>query len=77
MSEALEIRIEEAWMQLIRMAPSRSRCVYLTKSRLLIWGERATRQIHLIEVGTYNREITLVDFREDVFFANDKMREAA
>lgn len=77
MSDALEIKIEEAWVALTKMPPKRRRTLYLTRNRNIVWGDNGTRNSHLQEIGTYNRTVTLEDFRGDVFWASERVRDAA
>lgn len=64
--EAIELEIENAWLEL-RVAV-RPRTIFLTTTNRLVWGG-AMRTTHAIEVGTYNSNVRLLDFREDTFFA--------
>lgn len=72
MSETLEIQIEKAWDMLIRMPSGRRRTLYLTVARRLVWASNDMRASRLIEVGTYDRTVALLDLREDVFHVNDQ-----
>lgn len=73
MSEPLEIQIEAAWLMLAKMTPRKRRTLYLTTARRIVWASNDVRASHLTEVGTYTREVTLADLREDVFHINDQI----
>lgn len=77
MSEPLEIQIEEAWVMLTKMPPRRRRTLYLTKGRRIAWSSNDVRASHLFEIGTYSRNVTLADLREDVFHIHDQLKNAA
>lgn len=72
MSETLEVQIEKAWDMLLKMPPRRRRTLYLTMARRVVWASNDVRASHLMEVGTYDRSITLADLRADVFHVNDQ-----
>lgn len=72
MSEALEVQIEKTWDMLLKMPPNRRRTLYLTTGRRIVWASNDVRASHLMEVGTYDRNITLADLRTDVFHVNDQ-----
>jgi len=72
-SEALAIEIEKAWDVLLKMPPRRRRTLYLTTRRRIVWASNDVRASHLMEVGTYDRNVTLVALREDVFHINDQL----
>lgn len=74
---ALELRIEEAWLRLTAFRQQQAVTVYLTDSaRIAGIGEYIPRAAGK-EVGTYNRKVTLADFRADVFWTFEQMRKAA
>ncbi|GAB3388207.1 hypothetical protein [Lysobacter fragariae] len=78
MSEALELQIEEAWVALTKMPPMRKRTLCLTRGRSIVWDRQSLdRHRHVVEIGTYTREVTLADFRDDVFYASEQMRDKA
>ena len=72
MSETLEVQIEKAWEMLLKMPARRRRTLYLTSARRVVWSSNDVRASHLMEVGTYDRNITLADLRADVFYVNDQ-----
>ncbi|BDU17542.1 hypothetical protein [Lysobacter auxotrophicus] len=72
MSETLEVQIEKAWDMLLKMPPRRRRTLYLTTARRVVWSSNDVRASHLMEVGTYDRSITLEHLRADVFHVNDQ-----
>lgn len=77
MSEALELQIEDAWLALARLSPTRTRTLYLTVGRRVVWRPEDVRGFKSVEVGTYGRKVSLRDLREDVFYAHENFREAA
>jgi hypothetical protein len=74
-SEALELEIERTWVALMHMRPRGCRTLYLTRGRRLVWGDNAQRYRALIEIGTYQRTVTLTELREDVFWVNDRLQQ--
>lgn len=77
MSGALEIEIESAWVALTKMPVARQRTVFLTPHRRVVWYSRDLSSPRCIEIGTYRRDVPLADFRDDVFWANEQLRNAA
>lgn len=77
MGDALEIQIERAWLMLASMAVDRRRTLYLTPSRRVVWSSNDVRASNLLEVGTYDRSITLADLRGDVFHVNESVHQEA
>ena len=73
MSEPLEIQIEAAWVMLTKMPANRRRTLYLTTQRRVVWASNDVRASHLTEIGTYTRDVTLIDLRADVFHINDQL----
>lgn len=73
MSAPLEIQIEAAWDMLLKMPPRRRRTLHLTTARRIVWSSNDVRASHLIEIGTYTRDVTLADLRDDVFHINDQL----
>lgn len=73
-AELIELAVEDAWDRLLRSAEPRT--IYLTRGGQLAWGEKAA-ELHkagasLWLVGTYSRDVSLADFREDVFWRWDQ-----
>lgn len=65
---AFEVEIETCWDRLTRLAPGKTRAVYLTPNWSLdLSGRRLGPEA--VEVGTYTRGIGLADFRADCFCA--------
>lgn len=77
MSEALELQIEEAWVALTKMSLGRSRTLYLTRRRRVVWAANDRRATELVEIGTYTRSVALAELREDVFYSHANYRKAA
>lgn len=77
MSEALEMQIEDAWLALGRLGPRRTRTLFLTVGRRVVWRPEDVRAYRVTEIGTYGRMVSLKDLREDVFYAHETFREAA
>lgn len=77
MSEALELQIEEAWVQLTKMPAKRRRTLYLTSGRRIVYQAVDMRTKRLEEIGTYTRTVTLAVLREDVFWASEQMQGQA
>ena len=74
MGEALEIRIEKAWLSLNNGHPKTLREVLLTPS-LRIVGTNPRDAIPKFSriVGTFTSAVTLIDFRDAVFTVYDEM----
>lgn len=72
MSEPLEVQIEAAWVTLTKMPPRRRRTLYLTTGHRIVWASNDMRASRLMEIGTYDRSVTLANLREDVFHVNDQ-----
>lgn len=75
--QAMELQIEQAWVALTKMSPQRRRTLFLTTGRRVVWKSNDVRASHLVEIGTYLKSVTLAELREDVFFANEQLRDAA
>jgi hypothetical protein len=75
MSEALELSIEGAWLELARMGSGQRRTIYMTACRGLVWPTHYKRGLGLIEIGTYTRDVTLADLRADVFWTHAQTRK--
>lgn len=77
MSEALELRIEHAWIELCGYAKSSTKVTLYLTPRAAIWGFGGDRNRCMPKdcrvVGTYTKAITLADFRSDVFHVYDEM----
>ncbi|HEY5805052.1 MAG TPA: hypothetical protein VIT90_15300 [Lysobacter sp.] len=73
----MELQIEEAWVALTKMPPKRKRTLFLTPGRRVVWYSRDLSSTRAVEIGTYTTTVSLVELREDVFFANEQMRDAA
>lgn len=73
--DALELRIEDAWMKLSSNIRRKPVTVYLSDRNAIHGIDTASRGG--VEIGTYDSRVTLRDFRDDVFFAHEKrMRRA-
>jgi hypothetical protein len=70
MSEALELVVESAWLQLAELAPPTARTLYLTPDAKITRFMRPGS----VEIGTFTRAIHLADFRNEVFGVYDLMR---
>ncbi|MFC3816546.1 hypothetical protein [Lysobacter sp. GCM10012299] len=77
MSEALELEIEAAWVELTRMRAGRQRTLYLTPRRHVEWRPKKLESPNCIEIGTYSNGATLADLRDDVFWTHEQRRKAA
>lgn len=78
MTEALEIRIENAWRTVCGLAKSKTTATLYLTPRFTIY-DLATKKGYGYPpsgsqlIGTYNRHIRLEDFRADVFFVAENM----
>lgn len=61
---AFEIELETFWVRLTRLAPGRVVEVWLTPR----WALAMRYHPLSVEVGSYTREVSLRDFRDDCFF---------
>ena len=68
--ESIETQVEAAWLALLECA--RRRRYFLTDTGKLRHGEGNSKGDE--EVGYYTRAVTLVAFREDVFFVYSRMK---
>lgn len=67
---AFEVEVEVLWVKLTQLRPGKSAEVWLTPN----WCLALRYHPMSAEVGTYNREATLIDFREDCFWALNQAR---
>lgn len=69
-AKALSIRLEDAWLALDGLRGGVKRTLHLTRTHhISALGDRAS-----VEIGTFTRAVSLVDFREAVFAAFEELK---
>ena len=71
--EALEVRIEDAWIRIGCISAQARRTLWLTPNLCIFGLSRAGHEPPKgsVEFGTYTRDIELDEFRKDVFHVFD------